>query len=65
VVQDRFATLASRNAETDSVIRDYQALSHGTLGFGVLEFEQARTVGPHVATFECVATIISKLRAEG
>ena len=60
-----FATLKSMNAETDSVILDYKALSQGTLGFGVLEFQQTLTVGPHVATFECVATIIWKLTPHG
>ena len=53
------------NASTDSVILDYKALSEGTLGSGVLEFQQVLTVGPHVATFECVATIIWKLTADG
>lgn len=52
------------NASTDSVILDYKALSEGTLG-AVLEFQQVLTVGPHVATFECVATIIWKLTADG
>ncbi len=60
-----FATLNSMNAATDSVIRDYKALSQGSLGFGVLEFQQTLTVGPHVATFECVATIIWKLTDQG
>ena len=60
-----FATLDSMNAATDSVIVDYQALSHGTLGYGVLEFQQTLTVGPFVATFECMATIIWKLTEQG
>ena len=60
-----FATLEDMNASTDSVILDYKALNEGTLGFGVLEFQQVLTVGPHVATFECVATIIWKLTADG
>ena len=60
-----FATLDSMDAATDSVVLDYQATEHGTLGYGVLEFQQALTVGPHVATFDCVATIIWKLTDEG
>ena len=60
-----FATLKRMNAATDSVIRDYKAHRQDTLGFGVLEFQQTLTVGPHVATFECVATIIWKLTAQG
>jgi len=60
-----FGTLDSMNAATDSLIVDYRALSHGTLGFGVLEFQQTLKVGPHVATFECVATIIWKLTPQG
>jgi len=60
-----FAKLEGMNAATDSVILDYKALSQGALGFGVLEFRQTLTVGSHVATFECVATIIWKLTAQG
>ena len=60
-----FATLKGMNAATDSVILDYQALSQGTLGFGVLEFQQTLTVGSYIATFECVATIIWKLTEQG
>ena len=60
-----FATLRSMDATTDSIIRDYRALSQDSLGFGVLEFQQIVTVGSHVATFECVATIVWKLTADG
>lgn len=60
-----FATLKGMNASTNSVIIDYQALSQGTLGFGVLEFQQTLTVGSYIATFECVATIIWKLTPHG
>lgn len=63
--QDLFATLDVMDASTDSVILDYQAVDHGTLGFGVLEFRQSLSVGAHVATFDCVATIIWKLTALG
>lgn len=62
---DLFATLDTMHASTESVILDYQAVDHGTLGFGVLEFRQTLTVGVHVATFDCVATIIWKLTASG
>lgn len=55
------STLADMDAATDSIIVDYKATQHGTLGYGVLEFQQTLTVGPHVATFECVATTIWKL----
>lgn len=60
-----FATLDTMHASTDSVVLDYQAVSHDTLGFGVLEFRQTLTVGPHVATFDCVATIVWKLTPDG
>lgn len=60
-----FGTLDSMNATTDSIIRDYRALSQGSLGFAALEFQQTLTVGNRVATFECVATIIWKLTADG
>ena len=60
-----FTTLETMGAATDSLILDYKALSQGTLGFGVLEFRQTLTVGPHVATFDCMATIIWKLTEQG
>ena len=60
-----FATLKGMNASTDSVILDYKALRQGTLGFGALEFRQTLRVGHHVATFECVATIVWKLTPQG
>ena len=60
-----FATLKGMNAATDSVILDYQALREGSLGFGVLEFRQTLSVDTHVATFDCVATIIWKLTPTG
>ncbi len=60
-----FASLKGMNATTDSVILDYQALRQGSLGFGVLEFQQTMTVGTKVATVDCVATIIWKLTPTG
>lgn len=63
--KDMFATLNLMEASTDSVIVDYRAVDHGTLGFGVLEFRQILRVDRHVATFDCAATIIWKLTADG
>ena len=60
-----FATMQGMGAATDSFILDYRALSHDTLGFGVLEFRQTLTVGPHVAVFDCVATLVWKLTEQG
>ena len=60
-----FSTLKAMNAATDSVILDYRALRQGSLGFGVLEFQQTVTVDTHVATFDCVATIIWKRTPTG
>ena len=60
-----FASLKGMNAASDSVILDYQALREGSLGFGVLEFRQTLRVDTHVATFDCVATIIWKLTPTG
>lgn len=60
-----FATMTGMGAATDSFIVDYQARAEGSLGFGALEFIQTLTAGPHVATFECVATIIWKRTPEG
>lgn len=60
-----FATLRSMDAATDSLILDYKAVKEYTLGYGVLEFQQTLTVGPHVATFDCVATIVWKLTSQG
>lgn len=60
-----FATLGDMGADTDSIVLDYRALEAGALGYGVLEFEQTLTLGPHTARFQCVATIIWKLTAQG
>lgn len=60
-----FATLETMGASIDSRVMDYQAMCEGTLGFGALEFRQTLTVGTHVATFDCVATIVWKLTPQG
>lgn len=60
-----FAQLDAMGAATDSEILAYDALATGDLGYGVLEFRQSLTVGPHTATFDCVATIVWKRTAEG
>lgn len=60
-----FATLDTMGAATDSAIVDYRALDAGPLGYGVLEFEQTLTLGPHTARFSCVATIIWKQTPDG
>jgi len=60
-----FRTLQTMKADTDSAIVDYKALCEGSLGYSVLEFQQTLTVGVHVATFDCVATIIWKLTEQG
>lgn len=60
-----FATLETMGADTDSIVLDYRALESGALGYGVLEFEQTLTLGPHTARFQCVATIIWKLTPQG
>ena len=60
-----FASLDGMGAETSAVILDYQGLRQGALGFGVLEFRQILRAGRHVATADCVATIIWKLTPTG
>lgn len=63
--RELFATLEGMDASTESVITNYQALHQGTLGFSALEFRQTLEVGAHVATFDCVATIVWKLTPRG
>lgn len=60
-----FATLDSMTADTDSEILDYQAVQSGELGYSVLDFRQTLSVGPVVATFDCIATIIWKKTPDG
>ncbi|MGF1648575.1 MAG: nuclear transport factor 2 family protein [Kineosporiaceae bacterium] len=60
-----FAQLDAMGAATDSEVLAYEALESGDLGYGVLEFRQSLTVGPHTATFDCVATIVWKRTPEG
>ncbi len=44
---------------------NYHAVRESGLGYSVLEFRQTLTVGPHTATFDCVATIIWKQTIRG
>lgn len=60
-----FATLTAMGASTDSRIDDYQAIATDDMGYSVLDFTQTLTVGAHVASFECIATIIWKRTADG
>jgi ketosteroid isomerase-like protein len=60
-----FATLDAMGASTDSRIDDYHAIDAGDLGYSVLDFTQTLVVGEHVASFECVATIIWKRTPDG
>ena len=55
-----FATLNAMGGSTDSRIENYQAVAADDLGYSVLDFTQTLTVGDHVASFECVATIVWK-----
>jgi ketosteroid isomerase-like protein len=60
-----FATLTAMGASTDSRIDDFRSIVAGDLGWSVLDFTQTLTVGEHVASFECVATIIWKRTPDG
>ncbi len=63
--RELFATLDSMGATTDSTIDDYQVVVTDEMSYSVLDFTQTLTVGDHVASFECVATIIWKLTPDG
>jgi len=60
-----FAQLATLGAVTDSEVLAYDAVAGEDLGYSVLEFRQSLTVGGHTATFDCIATIVWKLTADG
>jgi ketosteroid isomerase-like protein len=60
-----FATLTAMGATTDSRIDDYRAIASDDMGFSVLDFTQTLAVGEHVASFECVATIVWKRTPDG
>jgi ketosteroid isomerase-like protein len=62
---DLFATLTAMGARTDSTVDDYHAVESGDLGYSVLDFTQTLDVGPHTATFVCVATIVWKRTPDG
>lgn len=63
--RELFATLNSMGAVTDSTIDDYQAIASDDMGYSVLDFTQTLTVGAHIASFECIATIIWKRTDHG
>jgi hypothetical protein len=63
--RELFATLDALHASTDSEILDYRATAHDTMGFSVLEFRQLLAMGEHVATFDCIATIVWKHTPDG
>jgi hypothetical protein len=63
--RELFATLDAMGAHTESTVVGYQAVRHETLGFAALEFRQTLAVGGHVATFDCVATLVWKLTEHG
>jgi ketosteroid isomerase-like protein len=60
-----FATLTAMGASTDSIIDDYQAVTTTDMGYSVLDFTQTLTVGPHTASFVCIATIVWKRTPNG
>jgi ketosteroid isomerase-like protein len=60
-----FATLDSMQATTDSTITGFQSIATADMAYSVLDFTQTLAVGPHVATFECVATIVWKRTDDG
>jgi ketosteroid isomerase-like protein len=60
-----FTTLTAMGATTDSRIDDYRSITTDDMGFSVLDFTQTLTVGAHVASFECVATIVWKRTPDG
>jgi ketosteroid isomerase-like protein len=60
-----FATLNAMGASTDSRVDDYHVVEADDLGYSVLDFTQTLEVGEHVASFECVATIIWKRTPDG
>jgi ketosteroid isomerase-like protein len=63
--RELFSTLDALGATTDSRIDDYQAVATDDLGYSVLDFTQTLAVGGHVASFECVATIVWKRTPAG
>lgn len=63
--RELFSTLDAMSASTDSRINGYRAMATAHMGYSVLDFTQTLTVGAHVASFECIATIIWKRTADG
>jgi len=64
-LHERFVTLDERHASTDFEILSYKATRDADLGYSVVEFRQFVTGGEHVATFDCIATIIWKRTDRG
>lgn len=60
-----FGTLDELHAATDSEITGYEASAAESMGYSVLDFRQTLSIGPVVATFDCIATIIWKLTGDG
>ena len=63
--QRLFSELDAAQADTDSIITEYQALTTDDLGYGVVEFTQTLTVAGFTASFDCVSTIIWKRTEDG
>lgn len=63
--QRLFSELTAAEADTDSIITNYQALESSDMGYGVVEFTQTLTVAGFTASFDCVVTIIWKRTEDG
>jgi hypothetical protein len=55
-----FQNLKQMNAHTYTEIKDYQALQHETMGYGVVHFDQFLELNNQKLRFGCVTTIIWK-----
>ncbi len=63
--QRLFTELTAAQADTDSIITNYQAIETPEMGYGVVEFTQTLTVAGFTASFDCVTTIIWKQTENG
>ena len=63
--QTLFQQLDAAQADTDSIITNYQAIESGDLGYGAVEFTQTLGVAGFTASFDCVTTIIWKRTENG
>ena len=52
-------------AHTDSEVTRYDALETPAMGFSALELRQLLGLGEHLATVDCVATIVWRLTGTG